>query len=100
MKNCEYCGRQNKDKNKTCYMCGAPFYDINAFMTLKKYNEEHKINEKMQSEKTNKVRCFYCNSTDVKKISASSRWLSTGLFGLSSKKLGKEWHCNNCGSNF
>lgn len=49
---------------------------------------------------TSQVTCPYCKSTNCKKISSGSRWLSTGLFGLSSKKIGKQWHCNSCGSDF
>lgn len=46
------------------------------------------------------VKCPYCQSTNVKKISFTSRTISTGLFGLGSKKIGKQWHCNNCKSDF
>ena len=46
------------------------------------------------------VQCPYCQSTNTKKISGGARWLSTGLFGLASKKVGKQWHCNKCGSDF
>ncbi len=42
----------------------------------------------------------YCQSTDTSKISAISRVVSTGLLGLGSNKVGKEWHCNQCGSDF
>jgi hypothetical protein len=48
----------------------------------------------------NKVHCPYCNSTNVTKISTVDRVVSTGLFGLASKKIGKQWHCNECKSNF
>jgi len=44
--------------------------------------------------------CPYCNSNNIYKISTVSRLLSTGLFGLGSGKIGKQWHCNNCGSDF
>ena len=50
--------------------------------------------------KTPTITCPYCQSTDTKKISAGSRWLSTGLFGLASGKVGKQWHCNKCKSDF
>ena len=46
------------------------------------------------------VTCPYCKSTNTKKISAASRVGSILGFGLFSKKLGKEWHCNDCGSDF
>ena len=46
------------------------------------------------------VKCPYCSSNNTSKISAASRVFSTGLFGLGSKKVGKQWHCNSCGSDF
>lgn len=46
------------------------------------------------------IKCPYCSSTKTSKISAMSRVVSTGLFGFGSKKVGKQWHCNNCNSDF
>ena len=46
------------------------------------------------------ITCPYCQSTNTSKISTTSRMLSAGLFGLGSKKIGKQWHCGKCGSDF
>ena len=46
------------------------------------------------------IKCPYCKSTNTKKLSAASRGLSFGIFGFGSKKIGKQWHCNGCGSDF
>ena len=46
------------------------------------------------------VKCPNCQSTDTSKISAMSRVVSSGLFGLGSKKIGKQFHCNKCGADF
>ena len=46
------------------------------------------------------ITCPYCNSTDCKKLGAISRGVSFGLFGFSSGKIGKQWHCNSCKSDF
>lgn len=46
------------------------------------------------------VECPYCHSTNTKKISGSSRVASFLTFGLAGKKVGKQWHCNKCGSDF
>ncbi len=46
------------------------------------------------------LHCPYCNSTNTKKISTASRAGSILGFGILSKKIGKQWHCNNCGSDF
>lgn len=47
-----------------------------------------------------KVQCPYCGSTNTDKISAASRIVSVATLGILSKKIGKQWHCNNCKSDF
>ena len=51
-------------------------------------------------EQNRRVTCSYCGSSNVKKIGLLNRAVSTELWGLGSKKIGKQWHCNNCGSDF
>ena len=46
------------------------------------------------------VVCPYCKSTNTEKISTVSRAVSVSLVGAASGKIGKQWHCKNCGSNF
>lgn len=46
-----------------------------------------------------KVHCPYCNSSNVKKIGVGGRILSTATLGLAGK-VGKQWHCNSCKSDF
>lgn len=46
------------------------------------------------------LKCPYCKSTNVKKISLTGKALSIGTLGLFSKKIGKQWHCNKCNSDF
>ena len=66
-------------------------------------NEEYfnRINQHTikQSTKHN-IHCPYCHSTNTSKIGTVNRMVSTGMFGIASKKIGKQWHCNNCGSDF
>ena len=45
-------------------------------------------------------KCPYCGSLRVRKISTGRRLFSVGLFGLGSSKIGKQWHCNECNSDF
>lgn len=64
-----------------------------------------RIFEKM--EKTGKVppeypfpdtpRCPTCGSTDIRKLSAATRGVSLGLFGLASKTARSQFVCENCG---
>lgn len=46
------------------------------------------------------ITCPYCQSTNTKKIGIVSRSTSFGLFGFGSSKVGKQWHCNSCKSDF
>lgn len=74
---------------------------INAIYSYaEKYlSGELKTSNKAQVEE-NAIKCPYCKSTNVAKISTAGRIVSVGLFGLGSKKIGKQWHCNNCKSDF
>lgn len=58
--------------------------------------KEHTIK---QSTKHN-IHCPYCNSSNVTKIGTVNRTISVGMFGLASKKIGKQWHCDKCKSDF
>ena len=47
------------------------------------------------------ITCPYCNSTDTKKITLTSKAVHTAMFGIFSMgRNSKQWHCNNCGSDF
>ena len=46
------------------------------------------------------VKCPYCQSNNVKKITTVNRAVSTGIVGIASSKIGKQWHCNSCKSDF
>lgn len=61
---------------------------------------EEKESRPVSVSSTPKITCPYCKSTNTKKLSSLSRALSAGIFGLGSSKIGKQWHCNSCGSDF
>ena len=64
-------------------------------------SEESIINEYQQKYLAeHNIHCPYCNSSNVTKIGTVNRAVSVGMLGLASKKIGKQWHCNNCGSDF
>lgn len=46
------------------------------------------------------VTCPYCKSNNVAKIGTIGRAVSVHTKGAASGKIGKQWHCNNCKSNF
>lgn len=47
------------------------------------------------------ITCPYCQSTNTKRISGLSKAGSVALFGIFALgKTTKQWHCNECGSDF
>lgn len=46
------------------------------------------------------VTCPYCNSTNTTKITATSKVLNTALFGFLGTKRLRNYHCNDCKSDF
>lgn len=67
---------------------------------FEKYNTTLVHGKAILEEKSRRVACTYCGSTNVKKISLLNRAISAELWGLGSKKIGKQFHCNNCGADF
>lgn len=60
----------------------------------------HAAIAKMDEEEHPHVECPYCHSNNTEKISTVSRAVSVSLVGAASGKIGKQWHCKQCGSNF
>lgn len=57
--------------------------------------------QRQESSSNNLPKCPYCNSTDLKKISGLSKAGSVALWGVFAiGKVSKQWHCNNCKSDF
>ena len=61
-------------------------------------NNVSKNNQKKQAQ--TQVHCPFCNSTNVNKISGTKKAMSIIGWGIFSNKVGKQWHCNNCKSDF
>lgn len=90
------------------YIISSPEFDQNLFdhrdEILAKQSAE--FNAKLEhgrtvlEEKSKSPKCTYCGSTNIRKIRLLNRAISTELWGLGSKKIGKQFHCNNCGADF
>lgn len=96
---CSECGSQSK------WLWAGEYDDNNCRIRQYGYNGE--IIEEKKPVKPSKpipqkptITCPYCNSTNCKKLGAISRGVSFGLFGFGSGKIGKQWHCNDCKSDF
>lgn len=46
------------------------------------------------------VNCPYCNSSNTVKLGALDRGVSFAFLGFGSSRIGKQWHCRNCSSDF
>ena len=65
------------------------------------YNKEYgHINHTKTIQNKPIITCPYCGSSNVIKVSTASRVVSTAAVGIASKKIGKQWKCNNCKSYF
>ena len=62
--------------------------------------KQQESNKKVE-EDNNTPHCPYCNSINIKKITTGSKVAHTALFGIFSiSRNSKQWHCNNCKSDF
>lgn len=84
---CPVCNKQYENGTLSCDLCG---YEI---IPSSYQNSTSK-------QPSNQVHCPYCNSTNVNKISSTKKTISIIGFGILSNKIGKQWHCNNCKSDF
>lgn len=46
---------------------------------------------------TNIPKCPTCQSSDINKVSRTSKAISVAMFGFLSQKVKKQFHCNSCG---
>lgn len=66
-----------------------------AFKEIQKHNDELLENDKMKQ--VNIPKCPTCGSSNIKRVSGTSKAVSVAMFGLLSQKVKKHFHCNNCG---
>lgn len=74
-----------------------------SFITFRnnRLSEKDDTNKKVSTNETTYIpRCPICQSPDIKKISTASKISSVALWGVFSQKAKKQWHCNNCGSEW
>lgn len=91
-------------KSITCCMCGKQAEWDNGLYRCEcgaKFDNTRKIIVQKSASQTPKVTCPYCQSTNTQKISSLSKAGSVALWGIFALgKTTKQWHCNNCKSDF
>jgi DNA-directed RNA polymerase subunit RPC12/RpoP len=105
----------NKYTGYFCPKCGTKMMywstgeiDPNTNKVVNSYREPERVSQNPGKPTTSEfhhlnpptVTCPYCQSTNTKKISGLSKASSVALWGIFSQKVHKQWHCNNCGSDF
>lgn len=63
------------------------------------YKDVHSANH-VDITTDNTPKCPICGSHHLEKISLTSRAVSIAVLGMLSTKINKQWHCNDCGTNF
>lgn len=99
IRKCPLCGKEYLKPKKICDKCDILLVRLSQYEKLKINPVEFKQAQEKR-EQQNKTICPYCKSTNVSKISTLGRGVSIGIFGLASSKVGKQWHCNKCKSDF
>lgn len=99
-----YSFESSKSYSKNCPICGGlmEFYANNDCDTerVKKPPYEATKDPKSPYYKST-VECPYCHSQDTTKISGLSKAGNVALFGIFAMgKVGKQWKCNDCKSDF
>ena len=85
-----------------CNKCGC----TKAEIIPTEYGTALMCTECMEVEKLDDVKSFssvvcpYCHSKNTKKISTVAKVTNTVMFGIFGTKRHKQWHCNNCKSDF
>ena len=103
-------GEEFQDKCWEQHKAGNDFFDIefakkygNNQFDQDVYNQRialvKQINNIVKTDIVSELQphCPTCQSTNIKKISATSKAVNAGLFGLLGNKRKKQFHCNNCG---
>lgn len=64
-------------------------------------SQKNEYREKLNAiENKNIPKCPICQSTNIQRISGLSKVGSVAMWGIFSRKVHKQWHCNNCKSDF
>ncbi|WP_099467732.1 hypothetical protein [Konateibacter massiliensis] len=63
-------------------------------------NRRAEIRENSNKFEATHPECPYCHGRDTKKITTTAKAINTVVFGLLGTKRHKQFHCNNCKSDF
>lgn len=94
---CPKCGCKQSYKNISKYSEGGECVSCGELTYYKKLKEYDLPSPKV----LHSIKCPYCHSNNTKKISSISKAGRVAVFGIFSiGKVTKQWHCNDCKSDF
>lgn len=87
--------------NFKCDKCGSEKYlvaenEYEKVLICDECAECYVVEQKKIRPPLNTPHCPTCNSTDIKRISATAKVTNVAMFGLFGNKRKKTFHCNNC----
>ncbi len=93
IENYVFIGSENYD---TCRQCGNELKNH----ILSKRPEDWVDTRPLVRTTENIPKCPTCSSTNIRKLSATSKLVDVAVWGVLSRKAHKQWHCDNCGSEW
>lgn len=90
---CKACGNKMEFR-------GEHLYNNDGLNAIRICNTQKNVRQKQISYGKPTITCPYCQSTNTSKISATSKFINTAVWGIFGTKRHKQWHCNDCGSDF
>ena len=84
-----------------CSSCNVEMVCVEEKYTSTEDDERYEKIQKSSIISSPTVTCPYCQSTNTKKITITSKAVHTAMFGVFSMgRNAKEWYCNSCKSEF
>ncbi len=84
-----------------CPECNVEMVCVEKKFVSKEQEEKKKARwKRLMSQRAPLVYCPYCNSVNTSRISTSAKAVNTVIFGIFGTKRHKQWHCNECNSDF
>lgn len=110
---CEKCNkrvyyRSNEEYSIQCKTCKNEMQFIseqnynpkNGLTAINASNVKQKNNFNISVSTKSVIKCLYCGSENVRKISGTERMISVLTLGFLSSKINKSFKCNECGGTF
>ena len=100
-KKCPACGREYPKKQRFCEKCDILLMRISEYerlnMEANRATLQKMLSENDNQKEQNIPKCPTCGSTNIEKISTTSKAIGFVAVGVFSSNFGKTMHCKNCG---